>query len=377
MIWALAIALTSAVPAAAQLPSPFRKSSEPAGIELPPNAGPWLIMCASFVGEGGEQQARELVRELREQFHLDAWIYRHSFDYTGSIRAIGWDPPKDGTGAPVPKQLTPAHTARFEEIAVVVGSFPSIDDHQAAETLEKIKTAHPKSLELQTHVSTNQRMGVLRNIQRQLSGNPDVREKGPMGAAFLMPNPMLPPEYFQQRTIDDVLVKLNKGNKYNLLECEGKFSVKVATFRGDQTFSAREIERKQREFDMLVRSGQPVRESKLAEAGVKANLLCTALRKMGIEAWEFHDHHESYVCVGSFDWASRHVDYGPDELNPEIAEVIRQFKATETVRNGTRIMVPRTINVLEDLNINFDAQPLPVQVPQASVSRGILDRLID
>jgi hypothetical protein len=189
-----------------------------------------------------------------------------------------------------------------------------------------------------------------------------------------MPNPMLPDDFFENRTLDDVLVKLNKGERHNLINCPGRYSVRVATFKGEQTFTAREIERKEQEFRELQRSGKALSESKLAEAGAKASLLCAALRKKGIEAWEFHDHHESYVCVGSFDWASRAVDYGPDELNPEVAEVIRQFKATETWRNGQRVMVPRTIRLLEDHDINFDSQPLPVIVPRASEGRGLFGR---
>ncbi len=190
-----------------------------------------------------------------------------------------------------------------------------------------------------------------------------------MGSAFLMPNPLLPEEYFQTKTLDSILIKLNKGVRYSLLDCPGQYSVKVATFRGDQTFNDKEIVKKQREYEDLLSSGKPLTESKLAEAGVKAHLLCSALRKKGVEAWEFHDHNESYVCVGSFDWATRPVELGPDQLNPEVAAVIQQYKAVDTAVNGSRQFRPRTIALLKGTNINFDAQPLPVRVPEVSASK--------
>ena len=41
--------------------------------------------------------------------------------------------------------------------------------------------------------------------------------------------------------------------------------------------------------------------SKLEEAAYNAHLLVVALRKQGVEAYEFHDRHESLVTIGSFD----------------------------------------------------------------------------
>ena len=37
--------------------------------------GPWLILAASFSGPQGEDQARELVMEIRSSFQLPAYYY--------------------------------------------------------------------------------------------------------------------------------------------------------------------------------------------------------------------------------------------------------------------------------------------------------------
>ncbi len=336
-------------------------------LDLAQNHGPWLIMCASFIGEAGEAQAQKLVAELRHN-KFEAYVYRHSFDYSASIQSIpsiGYEPPPDMQGLPVPIQVSAAHVDKFEEIAVVVGNFASLDDKNAQQTLDKIKTLKPSSLTINEYTSTNQRMGTLRAMERISRGD----TKGPMGSAFMMPNPLLPDDFFNTPEVDKVIMKLNKGIRYSLLDCPGNYSVKVATFKGDQTFNAGEIVRKQDEYQNQLKSGRPLTESKLADAGAKAHLLCTALRKMGEEAFEFHDYHESYVCVGSFDWAKRSTAAG-EETNTEIALVIKKFKAQEVGQYGQKQMVPRTINILQDVDINFDAQPLPIIVPKATTSLG-------
>ncbi len=48
--------------------------------------GPWLIMAATFTGEGAEQQAAELVYELRKEFKLPAYSYQKKFEYSKPVR---------------------------------------------------------------------------------------------------------------------------------------------------------------------------------------------------------------------------------------------------------------------------------------------------
>jgi hypothetical protein len=76
--------------AAAMLPRPSQ-ASEPLWRQLMPRKnveadprgdytlaernGPWLIMAASFSGEGAEEDARALVLELRKRFNLPAYYY--------------------------------------------------------------------------------------------------------------------------------------------------------------------------------------------------------------------------------------------------------------------------------------------------------------
>ena len=147
-----------------------------------------------------------------------------------------------------------------------------------------------------------------------------------MRAAFLLPNPMLPDEYFAVNQVDHFVINLNKRVKHSLLSNPGIYSVRVATFRGDSTFKINEIEDKKEEESFLKRMGNPVRNSKLAAAAEKAHLLTEELRSNGVEAYEFHDRHESYVCVGSYDWISKAGANGTKYNNPEIVKVIKYAK---------------------------------------------------
>lgn len=372
----IAYAVLFVAPAFAQLEKafPFRRN-----VESDPNKnyvlterhGPWLIMCASFVGERGEQQARDLVMELRRDYNLPAYLFRQNFDYSQTIAGRGWEPyvNERGENDIRPMRMKALHAQSFDEIAVVVGDFAVVDDPNAQKTLERIKHLQPRTLEVVEHATTNQRMGVWREIQRRVSPNAEIKSKGPMRAAFIMPNPKLPEEYFANRGIDHFVMNMNKGIRHSLLNCPGRFSVRVATFRGDSTFRTNEIRQKQQELEQQRRFGKPVVDSKLAMAAERAHLACAELRKKGVEAYEFHDRYESYVCVGSFDWATRKLPSGKDELNPEIERIILMFKAqTNNIPGFPGAVEPKTLSTLRGKGIFFDVQPLPVIVPRAGVS---------
>lgn len=88
--------------------------------ELTESSGPWLIMCASFVGEEAEIQALTLARELRTSLRgnagLDAFIYRHRFDFSDSLEGIGYDTTEgtrlaDGSVIAKRKQMTANNAA--------------------------------------------------------------------------------------------------------------------------------------------------------------------------------------------------------------------------------------------------------------------------
>ena len=196
------------------------------GIQLTQKARPWLIMCASFSGENGSQQAFRLAKELRQNYRLNAYVYRHNRDISEAVqgKAIGFDVVEVGGQELLrPAQMKLAAGDSVEEIAVLVGDFSSLEDAAAQRTLTKIKAVHPGTM-------------------AEFDSDPNNKKRGPLKAAFLMPNPMLPDQYFEARKIDETVIKWNTKTKYSLLKNPGNYSVRIATFGGDSSFQQNEIE---------------------------------------------------------------------------------------------------------------------------------------
>ena len=328
-------------------------------VQLTQNAGPWLIMCASFSGSNGQQQAFRLAQELRESFRLKAYVYRHNRNVAQDVqgKGMGFEVVEvAGESRVRPKQMKLAAGDSVEEIAVLVGDFASIEESNAQKTLAGIKAVHPRTM-------------------ADYDSTPDSKTKGPLKAAFLMPNPLLPDEYFEARKIDDSVLKWNSKTKYSLLKNPGTYSVRVATFDGDSSFELDRIQQTTAKDLFMKKKGRAVTSSKLVNAAKKATVLTAALRKQGIEAYEFHDRLESYVCVGGFDWLVEEGTNGNKRNNPEMVAVIKKFKGEVLESRNGAMRTYKLPDKLVHAGIACDVQPIPVLIPKAPASRTAVKSL--
>lgn len=385
----------------AQLRLPFRKSesstvqaSAEQEIHLTESAGPWLIMCASFAGEDGAQQAQRVAEELRQQHGLNAYVYRHQFnmDQKYADHGLGWqiDPNAAGdTPGLVPRQMKLASSGSFEEAAVLVGDFADVDDAQAQRTLETIKTIQPRSVQqipedalAADSEPTGNRVRAFRDLLSRKADDTEssASSEGLFHQAFLLPNPLIPSEYFSNQGCDEFVQKLNRGIKYSLLKNDARYTVRVATFGADIAIDPNKINQTLDQMKSLKKSGQGMKNSQLANAAKKASVLAAYLRKQGIEAYEFHDRDESIVCVGSFDWLTRSNGGASEVFNPEMAEVIQKFQGTTTSVDHRGNLQAKTYplpNKLSIAGIACSPSPEPMMVPHArhtSVGSRILDK---
>jgi hypothetical protein len=180
---------------------------------------------------------------------------------------------------------------------------------------------------------------------------------------------MLPDEYFESQKLDDFVIALNRSREidHSLLKNPGIYTVRVASFQGESTFNLGEIEEKEREMKWLSRNKKKVKSSKLAVAGHKAHMLTEEFRKLGVEAYEFHDRNESFVCLGSFDWIVREDGAGNKTQNPEVVELILKYKAEiKNFPGRPNTIVPYSFPSLAKEKIVCDAQPYPVLVPKVA-----------
>jgi hypothetical protein len=207
-----------------------------------------------------------------------------------------------------------------------------------------------------------------------------------MGHSFLTRNPILPKEYFVPQGVDAEVAKWNEGIEHSLMKCPGKYSIRVATFRGNVTFESYEAKRDQQKTRSKKKKMEP-----LEEAAYNAHELTIALRAKGWEAYEFHDRQESYVTVGSFDNGTKLVD-GRVELNDREAQIIAATFGAATPNNIferpaaqdkqlEELQKQRFNNLFSQkgdtfdglhpkrfIGLPFDIIPEPVNVPRNSIS---------
>jgi hypothetical protein len=334
--WATFIAIHSAMPSdlAAQIWERFLPTSRDANsiaddstrgnLSLTQEDGPWLIVAASFSGEGAEQQATDLARELRERYRLKTYMHEMSFNLGDESPGRGLDE----YGAPVRRRYQRGD--RLLEKAVLIGDFVSIDDEDAQRTLEQIKTLEPDALNVDAD-KTSQSMAQVRRWEDALMeklGKP--RKRGPMAQAFFTRNPLLPLEYFRPKGIDPFVAKMNEGVEHSLLDCSGNYTVKVATFRGKtvlQTSGETEEKATAARKQSFWNRRKQVDDNPLVEAAENAHLLTKELREHGFEAYEYHDRAESIVTIGSFAQAGQRFADGRVLVSPGVQQIIETFGA--------------------------------------------------
>lgn len=325
VVWILAVLTvwSSANSASAQLWKQFvpvaRVDADPANdYRLTQEDGPWLVMAATFSGAGAEEQAHDLILEFRKKHNLPAYIHEMTFDYNEKSPGRGLDQ----YGGPVKRRYK---RDEVQEYAVLVGDFPSVDDPEAQQLLRRIKRMEPDALDPEQHGKTAQTLAQIRQLQSAMMEKLGKEQKrGPMGQAFLARNPLLPREYFVPKGVDPFVAKMNKGVEHSLLDCPGRYTVQVATFRGSTVLqtSAQTDESSGFQLPWKKREQDP-----LLEAAENAHLLTEELRAHGWEAYEFHDRTESYVTIGSFDQVGQKLQDGQVTPLPKVQKILETFGA--------------------------------------------------
>jgi len=281
--------------------------------------GPWLIVAASFSGPGAEEQAQALADELRSQFRLAAYIHEMNFKQGDDAPGRGLDE----YGAPVRRRFQRGDQVR--ELAVLVGDFPSIEDPDAQKMLERIKTLQPNALNVDAEKTAQSMAKVRRFEDALLEKMGKNRKRGPMGQAFFTRNPMLPREYLVPKGVDSFVAKMNDGVENSLLDCPGKYTIRVATFRGKTILQASATEEQTSKSFWNRRKVDE--DNPLIEAAENAHLLTKELRSHGYEAFEFHDRTESIVTIGSFDQVAQQLPDGRVLTTPAVERIVKTFGA--------------------------------------------------
>ena len=329
------------------------KSDVKIALDLKPEHGPWLVFAMSFDGYNAKSQAEQLATELRRDYKLQAYCMDKKLDYTQPLIGAGVD--TNGNN----RKMKFRDKKVIDGYAVLVGDFDSIDSPAIKEALASVKM-----------------------ILKKKSNSPDKVN------CFTTRNPMLPDDYYKTPEVDRFVKKLNEQrehSEFNLLECPGKFTVRVAVFSGED-----------RAIGGWGGSGSHdnIDDQKLSQlevAAERAALTAKALRIAGYEAYQFHDRTKSIVTVGSFNELGREDKSNRFAYDPAIQKIVARFGATSQ-QTRSAYGLTQTPRLLFDLveqkqipeinegneksklkwftkySVAFDLKPTPMAVPKPAAS---------
>ncbi len=337
-------------------------------LELQAEHGPWLILAATLTGDDAAAKANALAQEIRTKMRLPSFIMHKALGAPETL-GVGERIRTSADGQLVPTQLKVkyANSVTASAYAVLVGEFTSTDDPRIPDTLHAIRVAQPAALG-----ASGKNDGGLVQKTRKLfwwqSSRDENLKKGPMGAAFVTRNPLLPDDFFQAPKVDEFVAKLNKQVKYSLLDCPGRFTVRVASFHGQSVTDFGNG----KPSDSLAST-----TDQLDAAASKANKLTHALRAKGKEAYQFHDRYGSYVMVGSFNDLGQELSPGNFQYNPAMLAIMKElcgYRVIDVKDPRTGAIGSRTsLKSLERIPFDVDGKPMAVPRPETNnVYKGSL-----
>jgi len=236
--------------------------------------GPFMVLARVFRGVDAERLALALVKELRQEYKLPAYILRTK-DYPGKSMMRGI-PPTVPSNVMAPEIRMPEKIRTFDEAAVLVGNEKTWADQE--KLWHQVKKLSPRCLE-----------GV---------SSPFPWRTG-LSSALRTTNPYWPAQNLYPKTRDRLMVQMNSGLR-SIANCPGRFSLQIAEFSGRTTFQLNPL---QQPNSMLPN----LKESPLKTAHEDAERMADKLAKdhefqrMGQPIFVVHDLTASRVFVGSFD----------------------------------------------------------------------------
>jgi hypothetical protein len=237
--------------------------------------GPFMVLARVFRGPQAEKMALVLVKELRNDYRLPAYILRTK-DYPGRSLIRG-TPPTVPSEVMAPNIKMPEKIRTFDEAAVLIGNEKTLAGSE--KLWREVKKIKPKCM---ANMSS-----------------PFPWRNG-LSAAIRTTNPYVPAQNLFPRAQDRLVIQMNKDmGQRNVANCPGRYSLQIADFAGRSA------------YDFNPKGGSSLHlwnlhESplqKAAENAVKmAETLARApeIQRLGQPIYVYHDRTRSKVFIGSF-----------------------------------------------------------------------------
>jgi hypothetical protein len=240
---------------------------------LTKDVGPFMVMARVFRGPQAEQMALVLVKELRNDFGLPAYVLRTK-DYPGRSLMRG-NPPTVPSEVMQPNIKMPEAIRTRDEAAVLVGNEKTLAGSE--KLWRDVKKLKPKCLEGMS--------------------SPYWWRSG-LSSAYRTTNPYVPAQYLYPRPNDKLVMRMNTGLR-SLAKCQGTYSLQVADFSGRSTYQFAATALPHYLLPDLTNS--PLRKAhddaeRMAEKLAKA----PEIQRLGQPIFVYHDKTSSKVFIGSF-----------------------------------------------------------------------------
>jgi len=238
---------------------------------LTKNDGPFMVNAKVFRGPDCQKMALALVKELREEYHLPAYVFRIK-DLPGRHLVRGIPPQADPSVMQANLKM-PEKVRTYDEAAVLVGDAKTMKDCEKLH--HQVKKIKPRCLEGMSSI---------------------FPWKDGLSKSTRTTNPYVAAQDLFPRKQDALIPKMNTG-AHSIANCSGRYTLQIAEFSGRTTFDAK---------DDNFRGLLKLRESPLRTAGDDAERLAAALMKdrefqqLGQPVYTFHDRTASRVYIGSF-----------------------------------------------------------------------------
>jgi hypothetical protein len=238
-------------------------------------AGPFMVSAKTFKGPDADRWALALVLELRNEYHLPAYILRtRDFPMRSNIRNI---PPTAIREMEKPYVGYPEKARTLDEAAVLVGNEKTLADQTAL--LHKVKKIKPKCL----------------------NGMPSIFHwRQGLSTAMGTTNPFVPAQDLFPRKPDPLVMKLN-GGPHTVFRCPGHYTLQVAEFGGRASFDPKNDKQSMSHIVKDLVTNSPLEQAyDDAEALAERLAKDPEIRKAGYQPYVFHDRTASRVMIGAF-----------------------------------------------------------------------------
>jgi hypothetical protein len=308
---------------------------------LTANVGPWLISVAHYIGFDGAELSRQVALDLRNNHHLDAYIYNRG-DEERRKQDEEWEQlkAKSPPGTPLRRKRVRIQ----DQYAVLVGGFK--DSQSASVMLPRIKALPVPALQLTNGAVPYEVMTYQEPDPQTKQMVAKTKPVHPYRNAMVVRNPLVPAEVAHQNW-DPILPRLNADEDYNLLKNRKGWTLLVKVYQGSQIIQAGGSGSSGKSGGFLSSIGLDFSHGDTLNAiAAQAHELARFLRqpRFGFDAYVLHTRYMSVVTVGSFT--------GPDD--PEMDRTVRQLASLKfsTSQGG-----------MDPIGLMANPTPLPVPHP--------------